>query len=119
MHEALKNLAAKIEAAHDPKVAPDCLLPVDKILADMVTRKNAPRIVYVARPHPGQLWTGSTTTFVYAGIEQAFTTAGMMPGGNSAGYVKELKSLLARICSKTLFQKSVSIQKKNPSRRCV
>lgn len=89
----LKALATKIDETEDPSSLPDVQLPVDVFLAGMNKRKNAPRVIFKPRMLGNQLWTLSLEAYVYAGIEQAFTKAGLMPGGNRAGHRETLREL--------------------------
>jgi len=93
LHKALKRLVCEIEASGDSSIAPSQPLPVDKFLAGMVKRRNAPRVVYKPRRLKDKIWTESTTAYLYHGIEGAFVRAGRIPGENHPGYANELRDL--------------------------
>lgn len=89
----LMALAHKIDRMNDSSVSPNNPLPVDVFLGDMGTRRNAPRIVFEPRRLRDKLWTESVTAYIYAGIERAFTKAGLIPGDNRSGYACKLREL--------------------------
>lgn len=91
----LMAICRKVERLQDPKVGPNNPLPVDAFLAEMVTRVNAPRIIFQPKRLKDLLWTESMNAYVYAGIESAFVKAGRLPGSNRAGHNAELKKLKA------------------------
>lgn len=91
----LMSLRRKIERTGNPSVSPRNPLPVDIFLAEMATKVGAPLIIFEPRLLGSQIWTESVTAYVYAGIEQAFVTAGKLPGGNRSGHVRKLKELKA------------------------
>lgn len=70
-------------------------LPVDVLLDELSNNKNAPNIVFEPLQLSDHIWTKSLTAYVYAGIEQAFTSAARMPGDNLPGHVKKLRGLKA------------------------
>lgn len=67
--------------------------PVDVFLEELSKNENAPNIVFEPLQLSDHIWTKSLTAFLYAGIEQAFTSAARMPGDNLPGHVKELRKL--------------------------
>ncbi len=101
VREKLKALADKIDESGDPSSSPDTQLPVDVFLAGMNNRKNAPRVSFEPRKLSNQLWTQNLEICVYAGIERAFTKAGLMPGGNRAGHGETLRELQCWIETQT------------------
>lgn len=98
------ELSQAIEAAGDTSLQPKSTLPVDDFLAEMELRKNAPRLIFEPTRLGNVLWTESLTLFTYAEIEQAFTSASLLPGCNVPGYLVELHECLAWVEEKIADQ---------------
>ena len=86
---------AEVNPSQFPLARPDNPLPVDHFLAEMADRKNAPRLVSIPNQLGNAFWTNNLSVYIYSGIEQAFTKAGLLPGGNRSGHVAELRKLEA------------------------
>ncbi len=102
MHHRLQDLILRVELEHDPSVGPAQPLPVDVFLAEMPNRKNAPQVIYRPKRLGSQQWTENLTCFVYGRIEQAFVSAGNLPGKDRAGQKANLEALKAWIDAQLL-----------------
>lgn len=60
----------------------------------MVLRKNAARINFEPKKLGSALWTERLTLYIYAEIEQAFTSASLLPVANAPCYLFELQACL-------------------------
>ena len=92
----------EVNPSQFPLVRPDNPLPVDHFLAEMADRKNAPRLVSIPNQLGNAFWTNNLSVYIYSGIEQAFTKAGLLPGGNRSGHVAELRKLESWVAEQAL-----------------
>lgn len=93
LFQRFTTLIKRVEEKNNGSLRPDELLPVDVFLDEMVTRVNAPQIVFTPTRLKNKIWTENFHAYVYAQIEQAFWNAGQLRGGNRSGYIEKLKEL--------------------------
>lgn len=102
MHQKLSELSVRIELEDDPGIEPDPPLAVDVFLAAMPKRKNAPKVVHCPKQLGRQKATENIACYVYARIEQAFVSAGNLPGKDRLGQKAKLEDLRAWIDAQLL-----------------
>lgn len=97
MWEHLEHHSICVELSENTETVPINALAVDIFLDEMISSRYAPEFVFDPPMLGDHLWTKSVTTYIYTGIENAFTRAARMPGGNRPGYLRELKQLKALV----------------------